>query len=198
MVERKNTTLDDLRRYEAAGLAGILAGSKDKEDRMYLPGAIGVFSEGLDLQTAQNVVRELGSSTKPGIESFLGIYGKKYAESRERITLADFCDYHGERMEEEAKNVLREHASLTLRDVEKEVEEAQYVLNDPKNHFTEEEKKEAQAKIEKYNPVLIRIKMAEDRRTVQLKEMAIAYTQRIVEGEEKKKQEEEKYKKSKK
>ena len=65
------------------------------------------------------------------------------------------------------------------------VKEWDYMLKDPKNYFTKEEKEEAKKNLEEYQSVIIQIKLVEDKRFAQLKINAIDKTKQDMAEDEK-------------
>lgn len=184
-IQTRYDSKPDMGRYDHLGLVGQL--NKLEEDQMYILGAMDDFGDKLEEDGLREFYKTLlrsKSESGEGLEHAVGILSKKYQDNRRRTTLGDFCKIYS--VNDYTKDLLKNYFTETIGEIMDKIKDWKYITDDPKNHFTKEQKEEAKKKIEEYGKVIREIKFAEDKRFVQLKEKAIERTKQIMHEAEKK------------
>lgn len=149
---------DDFQKYQYAGLAANLAGSR--EGAMYVPGALEVLAgeKGLKLgEEALGFIRGTLAS-KEGIQTAIKTYAEKFEEKRGEYKPADLTDWYdsvltdlGEEEREKIEGALKEHDE-PLKSINEKYERASYIASDdaPKGIFTPDQIADAKKTLKKY------------------------------------------------
>ena len=181
----------NMRNYDYIGLVEQL--KKEEGSDLYILGAMDVYGDVIPEQELRDgykaQLRVKSTEAMSGLELAVSIYGKKRQEARGKTSLAEFCELYSP--SDFIKDSLKDFYKETIGDIEEKVRDWSYKLKDPKENFSKKEKEEAQKGIEKYSPVLAKIKLVEDRVFAQLKILAIDRTEKIIaeEAEKEKKSE---------
>ena len=151
----------DFEKYQYAGLAASLAGSK--ENAQYIPGALEVLAGDKGLgwgEEALGFIRGTQASEK-GIETAINVYNQKFQEERGKYKPIDLAKWYGSVLTDlgdtEKTKILTalEKHDETIKDISEKMRKAVYTISDkaPQDMFTPEQKSEAKETIEKYRDV---------------------------------------------
>ena len=155
----------DFEKYQYAGLAASLAGSK--ENAQYIPGALEVLAGDKGLgwgEEALGFIRGTQASEK-GIETAINVYNQKFQEKRGKYKPIDLAKwYHsvltdlGDTEKTQILTTLEKHDE-TIKDIKKKFKIALRVVqsqedDDLKDEYTPEQISEAKDTLEKYNGII--------------------------------------------
>ncbi len=182
-MAKDNQNKPDMRRYDSLGLVEQLLESE--KDRGYTLGAMEDYGERLSedaLREGYNEQLRLDEKGS-GLELTIKAHSKKYKANREKTTLGEFCNIYS--VDDYIRSSLVGYSKMTIGDIEKKYESLTEIAKS-KSNFTKEQKEEAKKELEKYNPIMAKIKLVEDKRFAQLKIRAIDRTkQDMIEDESK-------------
>lgn len=169
----------DFQKYQYAYLAGVLTQKGEEE---YVPGSLELLAgkDGLNLSDdAMGFVRGANAS-KEGIDTVKGIYSEKYFKALENTTVDQYIKWYGDVLkdipeEERSKilKVLKEKGSEKIGKIQKEFINAQKIIEDKTDLFTEKHKEDAKNFLQKYQAFLGAYSTLEKYKTEELRSNAV-------------------------
>lgn len=121
-------------------------------------------------------------STDEGIKTASSIYSSQYKEGFSKTKLSELAGFYGPLFkglsDDERKTLERilNAGELTVEEMNKKLKVASYILSDPDNLFTDEQKENAQKEIQKYKGVANLMKTLEEYRREKLRPDAVDAT----------------------
>jgi len=180
-------SLEDLTRYQGAGLAASLA--RSEEGQRYLSGALEQLAEDMGVSESARGFIDGALSSDEGIKAVLGSYGQKYQESKNSLNVGElFSSYEDvlnsylENQEDSAKIMgeVNKYSEENYGNIMKKIFSAKHVIDgEGKYDFSNDEKESAKRTIEQYGNLVEILGTLESARFESLRLKAVEKTNKL-------------------
>lgn len=178
-------SLEDITRYQNGALAGLFSSSK--QDSIYVNGALYELASSMGIEEEAKGFIDGAMASREGVKTAIGVYSEKYQHALEDVNIEDLQTHYNEFIEgylDEEKvgkinGELLKFSKEKFGDISKKIKRSEYILKGKDTYdFSDGEKEEAKATIEKYKNLVTILETLEQIKFEQLRPNAVRRSQK--------------------